>query len=113
MSSAAYQNPTITMDKNVRNVTDSYNLQCVESLWDIGVGREWPDSGVVLPFSPLGRAEREGRVDEVGDCLLRTNKRVRGRRKGGDQVVSPVIVLSFCYGEPGVGKKDLRCENYR
>jgi len=52
------------------------------------------------PFSPLGRAESEGQVDEVRDCLLRTNEFV-GWPKGGDQIVCPLVLLSLWGTEGG------------
>ena len=61
-------------------------------------------------LSPLAPWERhqavsEGRVDGVGDWLLRTSEFEKWHTSE-DQAVHPVL---FCYGDPGVGKTYLRC----
>jgi len=47
---------------------------------------------------------REGRVDGVGDWLLRTNE-FEEWHTSEDQAVHPLL---FYYGDPGVGKTYLR-----
>ena len=106
MGSAAYQNPTISINQNVGNVTDSYNK--VWNNCEISVSDEkrqilqW-----LSPMAPQERhqAVREHRVDGVGDWFLRTNEFERWHT-GEDQAVNPVL---FCHGDPGVGKTYLRC----
>ena len=51
------------------------------------------------------RAVSEGRMDGVGDWLLRTNEFEKWHTSE-DEAVHPVL---FCYGDPGVGKTYLRC----
>ena len=106
MSSAAYQNPTIIINTNVGNATDSY-----KNVWnncEISVSDE--KRQILEWLSPLAPRERhrvvsEGRMDGVGDWLLRTNEFEKWHR-GEDKVVHPVL---FCYGDPGVGKTYLKC----
>ena len=99
MSSAAYHRPTIIINNNVGNVRDSYNKLVSDE------GRrilEW-----LSPLAPRERhrAVSEGRMDGVGDWLLRTNEFEKWHTSE-DQAVHPVL---FCYGDPGVGKTYLRC----
>ena len=106
MSSAAYQNPTIIINTNVGNATDSY-----KNVWnncEISVSDE--KRQILEWLSPLAPRERhravsEDRMDGVGDWLLRTNEFEKWHR-GEDKAVHPVL---FCYGDPGVGKTYLRC----
>ena len=104
--SAPYQDLTITINKNVGNVTDSY-----KNVWnncEISVSDEkrqileW-----LSPMAPRERhqAVREGRVDGVGNWFLRTDE-FEGWCTSEDQAVNPVL---FCHGDPGVGKTYLRC----
>ena len=104
MSSEAYRRPTIKINQNVGNVTDSYN-----NVWnhcEISDEKrqilEW-----LSPMAPRERhqAVREGRVDGVGSWLLRTNEFKKWHARE-DQVANPVLC---CYGDPGVGKTYLRC----
>ena len=106
MGSAAYQNPTININSNVGNVTDSY-----KSVWnncEISVSDEkrqileW-----LSPIAPreIHRAVSESRMDGVGDWLLRMNEFEKWHM-GEDQAVHPVLVY---YGDFGVGKIYLRC----
>ena len=106
MSSAAYPNPAIIINTNVGNVTDSYN-----NVWNNFQISAWDEKRQILEWlSPLAPRERhravsEGRMDGVGDWLLRTNEFEKWHR-GEDKAVHPVL---FCYGDPGVGKTYLRC----
>jgi len=78
MGSPTYRNPTITINENVGNVTDSY-----KNVWnncEISVADEkrqileW-----LSPMVPRERHQsvREGRVDGIGNWLLRTNEFTR------------------------------------
>ena len=98
MSSTAYQNSTIIINTNVGNVRDSYNNVVPDERRHI---LEW-----LSPLAPRERhrAVSEGRMDGVGDWLLRTNQFEKWHR-GEDKAVHPVL---FCYGDPGVGKTYLR-----
>jgi len=105
MGSAAYQKPTIAINKNVGNVTNSFN---VWNKYEISAGYE--KRQILEWLSPLAPRERhrvvsEGRLDGVGDWLLRTSEFEKWHI-GEDQAVHPVL---FCYGDPGVGKTYLRC----
>ena len=106
MDSVAYRNPTININQNVGNVTDSY-----KNVWnncEISVSDEkrqileW-----LSPLTPRERhlALRDSRVDRVGDWLLRTDEFEKWHTSE-DQTVNPVL---FCHGDPGVGKTYLRC----
>ena len=104
MGSTAYQKPTITINQNVGNVTDSYknvwnNCQISDEKRQI---LEW-----LSPMAPRERhrAVREGRVEGVGNWLLRT-KGFEKWHTGQDQIVNPVL---FYHGDIGVGKTYLRC----
>ena len=105
MSSAAYQNPTIIINTNVGNATDSY-----KNVWnncEISVSDE--KRQILEWLSPLAPRERhravsEGRMDGVGDWLLRTNEFEKWHT-GEDQAANPIL---FCCGDPGVGKTYLR-----
>ena len=79
----------------------------MEQLRDIGVGREAADSGVVVFNGASGKTSgcARGRVEGVGNWLLRTNEFEKWHT-GEDQAVNPVL---FYYGDPGVGKTYLRC----
>ena len=106
MSSTAYRNPTIIINTNVGNATDSY-----KNVWnncEISVSDERRQ--ILEWLSPLAPRERhravgEGRIDGVNGWLLRTNEFEKWHR-GEDKAVHPVL---FCYGDPGVGKTYLRC----
>ena len=104
MGSAAYQKPTIGINKNIGNVTDSFNA------WS-KYGISTRDESQILEWlSPLAPQERhrvvsEGRLNGVGDWLLRTSEFEKWHT-GEDQAVHPVL---FCHGDPGVGKTYLRC----
>ena len=106
MGSAAYQNPTITVNQNVGNVTDSY-----KNVWNnceiSGLDEKRQILEWLSPMAPRERhqAVREGRVDAVGSWLLHTNEFEKWYM-GEDQAVNPVL---FGYGNPGVGKTYLRC----
>ena len=106
MGSTECQNPSFTINVNGGNVTDSDR--------DVRNNREIsiPDEKCqilewVSPLAPRERhqAIRKGRVDGVGDWLLRTNEFEKWCT-GDDLTVHPVL---FCYGDPGVGKTYLRC----
>ena len=102
MGSATYRNPTININQNVGNVTDSY-----KNVWNISVSDE--KRQILEWLSPVAARERhqavrEGRVDGVGGRLLRTNE-FEEWHTTEDQVVHPLL---FCYGDPGVGKTYLR-----
>jgi len=106
MNSAACQEPTITINQSVGNVTDSY-----KNVWnncEISVSDE--KRQVLEWLSPMAPRERhrvvsEGRVEGVGSWLLRTTKFEKWHTSE-DQDVHPLL---FCYGDPGVGKTYLRC----
>ena len=106
MGSAAYQSPTINLNQNVGNVTDSYKN--VLNNCEISVSDEkrqileW-----LSPMAPRERhqAVREGRMDGVGNRLLHTIGFEKWQTSAG-QNVNPVL---FYYGDPGVGKTYLRC----
>jgi len=106
MGSAAYQKSPITINQNVGNITDSYKNvwnNCVVSVSDEKRQiLEW-----LSPMIPRERhqAVREGRVEGVGNWILRT-KEFENWHTGEDQAVNPVL---FYYGDPGVGKTYLRC----
>jgi len=102
MGSAACQNRTITISRNLGNETDSYN-----NWWN---HCEIEKHRILEWLSPLvswerHRAVSESRVDGVGDWLLRTNEFEKWHTSE-DQAVHPVL---FCYGDPGVGKTYIRC----
>ena len=103
MGSAAYPKPAITINRNVGNVTDSYN-----NVWnncEISDEKrqilEW-----LSPMAPRERhqAVREGRIDGVGTWLLHTSEFEKWHTSE-DQAANPVL---FCYGDPGAGKTYLR-----
>ena len=106
MSSTAYQSPTVNVNNNVGNVTDSY-----KNVWnncEISVSDE--KRQILEWLSPMvprerHRAVRDGRVDGVGSWHLRTNEFEKWHTSE-DQVTNPVL---FGYGDPGVGKTYLRC----
>jgi len=104
MGSEAYQRRAITINRNVGNVTDSYNnvWNNCEILDEKRQILEW--------LSPMASRERhqavsDGRMDGVGTWLLRTNEFEKWHTSE-DQAVNPVL---FCHGDPGVGKTYLRC----
>ena len=106
MESAVHQNPTVTANTNVSNVTNSYR-----NVWnncEISVSDE--KRQILEWLSPRALRERhqvvsESRVDEVGNWFLRTNE-FEMWHTNEDEAVHPVL---FCYGDPGVGKTYLRC----
>jgi len=103
MDSTTYQNPTININQNVGNVTDSY-----KNVWNISVSDEKPR--ILEWLSPMAARERhqavrERRMDGVGGWLLRTNE-FEEWHTSEDHAVHPLL---FCYGDPGVGKTYLRC----
>ena len=105
MGSAAYQKATIATNKNVGNVTNSFNVRNRYEISALDEKRQ-----ILEWLSPLAPRERhqvvsEGRLNGVGDWLLRTNEFEKWHR-GEDQAVHPVL---FCHGDPGVGKTYLRC----
>ena len=111
MGTAAYKNPATTINENIRDVTDSFNVTGSFNVWsnyEISVG---DDKRQILEWlSPMAPRERhqavcDGRVDGVGDWLLRTNE-FKKWHTSEDQRIHPVL---FCYGDPGVGKTYLRC----
>ena len=83
MSSTAYQNSTIIINTNVGNVRDSYNNVVPDERRHI---LEW-----LSPLAPRERhrAVSEGRMDGVGDWLLRTNQFEKWHR-GADKAIHPV-----------------------
>ena len=106
MGSTASRIPTITINRNIGNVTDSYN-----NVWNNCEISMSDDKRQILewlsPMAPRERhqAVREGRVDGVGSWLRQTNE-FKEWHTSEDQAVNPVL---FCYGDPGVGKTYLRC----
>ena len=105
MGSPAYQELAITINPNVGNVADSYNVwnNCEKSVSD----EKCQILGWLSPLAPRERhwAVSEGRMDGVGNWLLGTNEFEKWHTSE-DQDVNPVL---FCYGDPGVGKTYLRC----
>jgi len=106
MGSAAYQKPSITINRNVGNVTDSY-----KNVWN-NCDLSLPDEKRQIlewlsPMAPRGRhqAVREDRMEGVGNWLLLT-KEFENWQTSEDQAVNPVL---FYYGDPGVGKTYIRC----
>ena len=104
MGSETYRKPAITINRNVGNVTDSYNnvWNNCEILDEKRQILEW-----LSPMAPRERhqAVSDGRVDGVGTWLLHTNEFEKWHTSE-DQAVNPVL---FCHGDPGVGKTYLRC----
>ena len=102
MGSAAYQNPVITVSGNVRNATEGYNNAWNNCKIEKHQILEW-----LSPLAPRERhrAVSEGRVDGIGEWLLRTTE-FKKWHTSEDQSVHPVL---FCYGDPGAGKTYLRC----
>ena len=101
MGSAAYKKPSVNINNNVGNVTDSY-----KNIWnncEISVSDEkrqileW-----LSPMAPRERhqAVREGRVDGVGHRFLPTSEFEKWHTSAS-QDVNPIL---FYYGDPGVGK---------
>jgi len=106
MGSSAYQTPTVTINSNIGNVTDSY-----KNVWNNCEISVLDERRQILEWlSPMAPRERhravsEGWLDGVGEWLLGTSEFERWYR-GEDQAAHPVL---FCYGDPGVGKTYLRC----
>jgi len=104
MDSETHRDPTININQNVGNVTDSYKNVCNNCKISVSDKKhqilEW-----LSPMEARERhqAVREGRGDGVGDWLLRTNEYERWQ---SEEAVHPLL---FCYGDPGVGKTHLRC----
>ena len=103
MGSATHQAPTININQNVGNITDCYknvwnNCQISDEKRQI---LEW-----LSPMAPRERhrAVREGRVEGVGNWLLRTND-FENWHTSEDQAANKVL---FYHGDPGVGKTYLR-----
>lgn len=104
MGSTAYQNPTGTINTNIGNATGSY-----KNLWNNEVSVSEGKRKILEWLSPRALRERhrvvsEGRMDGVGDWLLRTSEFERWHT-GEDPAIHPVL---FCYGDSGVGKTYLR-----
>ena len=106
MGSAAYKNPSITVNSNVGNVTDGY-----KTVWNNCEISGSDEKRQILEWlSPLAprdrhRAVSESWMDGVGDWLLGTSEFEKWYM-GEDQAVYPAL---FCYGDPDVGKTYLRC----
>ena len=106
MGSTAYQKPSVNINNNVGNVTDSYkNIwnNCEISVLDVKRHiLEW-----LSPMVPRERhqAVRESRVDAIGNRFLRTSDFEKWHTSTS-RTVNPVL---FYYGNPGVGKTYLRC----
>jgi len=105
MSSAACRKPAISINRNVGNVTD----RC-RDVWNCEISAPDEKRQILEWLSPLAPRARhqaigEGRINRLGDWLLRTNEFEKWHT-GEDQAVHPVL---FCYGDPGVGKTYLRC----
>jgi len=106
MGPAACQNPTISINQNVGNTTDSYN-----NLWNnCNISVSDAESQILEWLSPMEprkrhQAVREDRLGGVGEWLLKTSE-FREWRANEDEAVHPVL---FCYGAPGAGKTYLRC----
>jgi len=104
MGSAAYQQSAITINRNVGNVTESYN-----NVWNnCQISNEKRE--ILEWLSPMAPRERhqavsKDRMDGVGNWLLGTNEFEKWHTSE-DQAVNPVL---FCHGDPGVGKTYLRC----
>ena len=106
MGSAAYQKPAITVNRNVGNVTNSYN-----NVWnDCQISDE--KRQILEWLSPMTPRERHqavsvDRMDGVGSWLLGTSE-FEEWHTSEDQAANPVL---FCHGDPGVGKTYLWCVN--
>ena len=106
MDSAAYQNPAITINRNVGNVTDSFkNVWNNCEIWVSDEKRQILEWLSLLAPWERHRVLRESRMKGVGDTLLRTDKFKEWHASEG-RATHPVL---FCYGDPGVGKTYLRC----
>ena len=105
MGSATYQKPTISINRNVGDVTDSYNN--VRNSYEISV---WDEKRKILEWlSPMTPRQRHlfvnyDRVDGVGSWLLQTSEFEKWCTSE-DHAAHPLL---FCYGDPGVGKTYLR-----
>ena len=105
MGSAACQKPTITINQNVGNVTDSYN-----NVWnncEISLSNE--NRQILEWLSPIvprerHQAVRERRVDGIGNWILGTSEFEKWHTSE-DKAANPIL---FCCGDPGVGKTYLR-----
>ena len=122
MGSTAYQTPTDLTSQGIGAVSDSYNVNDsynvrdsynVSGSYNVSNNYEISTSDekrqILEWLSPLAPRERhrvvsEGRMDGVGDSLLRTDE-FKKWRTIEDYAVHPVL---FCYGDPGVGKTYLR-----
>jgi len=105
MGSAADQKSPVTINQNVGNVKDSYN---VWNTYEISMSDE--KRQILEWLSPMAprerhRAVRDGRVDGVGSWLFETSEFEKWHT-GEGRAVNPML---FCYGDPGVGKTYLRC----
>jgi len=106
MGSAASRIPTLSINRNIGNVTESY-----KNVWNDCEILVSDETRQILEWlSPMAPRERhqavhEGRVDGVGEWLLRTEEFDKWHTSE-DQAVHPLL---FCYGDPGVGKTYLRC----
>jgi len=104
MDSTGYQNPTVTVNTNIGNVTGSY-----KNVWNNEISMSDEKRQILEWLSPRPLRERhravsEGRMDGVGDWLLQTSEFERWHISE-DPAIHPVL---FCYGDPGVGKTYLR-----
>ena len=100
MNSAAHQNASVTYIRDSGNVINSFNTTIPDEKRQI---LEW--------LSPLASRERhqavrDARVDGVGDWLLHTEI-FSAWHALEVRAVKPVL---FCYGDPGIGKTNFRCE---
>ena len=98
------------INRNVSHVTDSFNVKDSFNFLNCAISASDEKRQILEWLSPLAPRERhravsEGRVDGVGDWLLRTNEFEKWHTSE-DEAVHPML---FCYGDPGVGKTYLRC----
>jgi len=104
MCSTAYQNPTATVNTNIGNAAGSY-----KNVWNNEASISEGKRQILQWLSPMSLRERhrvvsEGRMEGVGDWLLRTSEFERWHTSE-DSSIHPVLL---CYGDSGVGKTYLR-----